>query len=208
MAVILYDDFGMFFLDHGCQLAEHGRLADAGHIFQTDFFGTGFYQLVGNAAVIFSRVYRRCCDAKCCLRCHAAFFGIFDAGNDVAHIVQSTEDTCYVNALCMFDFVHQLADIGWYRIHPQGIQSAIQHVCFDTCLVERFCKSAYCLIRIFSIQQIHLLEGTTVCLDARKATHVNDGRCYTYQLIFARLEFSGRLKHVAVYKAELDSFLH
>ena len=41
MTVVLDNNVGVILLDHGGELAQHGRLSDAGHVFQANLFSTG-----------------------------------------------------------------------------------------------------------------------------------------------------------------------
>ena len=119
---------------------------------------------------------RRGGDAERSLRYHAGLLGPLDAGNDIASIVQTTEDARYIYALSLLDLVHQLTDIVGNGIHAQGIQAAVEHVGLNAHLVERLTKSAHRIVRILACQQVHLLKGTTVGFHTGEATHVdNDG---------------------------------
>ena len=111
------------------------------------------------------------------LRRHACLFRPFNRRNDIPRVVQSAEDTGDIHALRVLHFVHQLPDIRRHGVHTQCVQSAVQHVCLDTCLVEELREGAHRLIGVLAIQQVHLLARTAVRLHAVKATHVdNHGR--------------------------------
>jgi len=75
--------------------------------------------------------------------------------------------------------------------------------------MEWLCESTHCLIRVLPIKKVYLLKCSTVCLDTAEASHFYNHRSDTFQLVFTRLEFSGRLEHITIYKAELNfTFLH
>ncbi len=46
MAMVLYQDMRIFFLDGSSKLTQHRRAANAGHIFQADLITTIFHHLI------------------------------------------------------------------------------------------------------------------------------------------------------------------
>ena len=129
---------------------------------------------------------------------HAGFEGIFDGGNDVAHIVQSTEDAGDVYALGVLHLIHEASHVGRHGEHAQGVQSTVEHVGLDAHFVEGLGEGADGLVGILAIQQVHLLEGTAIGLDAGKASHLDDDGSDALQLVLARLELAAALEHVAI----------
>ena len=208
MAVILYQHVGMFLLDGFRQFAQHTRTADARHVLQADFGRSRLNKFVGYTGVVLHRMYGRMSDTERCLRYHARFERIADGRDDVARFIQSAEDTGDIHALRMLHLVHQPAHIGGNGIHTQRIQSAVEHVGLYARIVERLGKGADCLVRVLTIEKVHLLESSAVGLDTCKAAHFDYQRCDTYQLVYSRLVFTGRLPHIAVNKTEFDFFFH
>ena len=208
MAVVLYDDFGILVLYHLGELAEECGLSDSCHVLEAYFLSTGSYQFVGNAHIVVECVYGRIGDAECALWCHAAFLGPCDGWLDVAHVVQSVEDTCDVGTLLGLYLVHECAHIVGHGVHAQGVQSAVEHVGLDTCLVEGLAEGAYCLVGVFACEEVYLLEGTAVGLHTAEAAHFDDYWRYLGQLVFAWLELTGALPHVSVNETELNFLLH
>ena len=208
VAVVLDEDVGVFLLDALDEAAEHGGSSDAGHVFQADFGGSGGDELVGDAGVVVDGVDGGVGDAERGLGDHACLEGVLDGGDDVACLVQAAEDAGDVDALGVLDAVHEAAHVGGYGVHAQGVQAAVQHVCLYACFVEGSGEGAYGPVGVLAIQQVHLLEGAAVGLDACEATHVDDERGDAYQLVYSRLVFAGRLPHVSVDKAEFDFFFH
>ena len=154
MSMILDDHFGMPVFNSFRQPAQHTGTTDTGHIFQTDFRCTGLYQLIGNIGVIFYRMHR----------------------NYVAYFVQPTKNPCNVHTLGMLYFIHQPTYIRRYGIHTQPIQATIEHMGLDAGLIKRFGKCTHRLIRIFSIQKIHLLKSSSIGFDTGKTTHLYNQR--------------------------------
>ena len=179
MSVILDDDIRMFLFDSSHNDAQHVWTANTGHILQANLLCSAFNQLLREVDVIFRRVHFGIGDTHRCLSGHAGLFRPFDGGNDIARIIQTTENTGDIGSLRVLHFVHQLAHICRNRIHTQRIQTTVQHMRFDTRLVERFAERTHRLIRVLAIQQVHLLTRAAVRLYAVETTHVNDHRCYT-----------------------------
>ena len=138
------------------------------------------------------------------LRRHAGLFGPLDRRDDVTRIVQSAEDTGDVGTLRMLHLVHQFTHIGRHGIHTQCVQTAVQHVGLDTRLVKRLTERTNRLVRVLSVQQVHLLRSTTVRLYTVKTAHVNDHRRNACQLILAGYVLTATLPHVAVHQRELN----
>ena len=122
VAVILYDYFRVFCLDHCAKFAKHCRLSHACHIFKAYFGSTCLYEFVGNGTVIFCSVNGRSCNAESGLRSHSCIESIVYARYYVAHVVQSAEYTGNVNALCVFHLVHELSHICRNGEHTQCVE--------------------------------------------------------------------------------------
>ena len=135
-------------------------------------------------------MHRRSSDTQGSLWGHAGGLGPLHGRNDVTHIVQTAEDTGDINALRMLYLVLQLTHIIGHRIHTQRIQTAIEHVCLDAHLVERFTECPNGSVWILTCQQVYLLEGTTIGLHTVEHAHVDNGWCDTLQLVFTRLELT------------------
>ena len=178
--MIFNDNFGVLVFNHLGELTQHSRLTNTSHILQTDFGSTSFNKLVGNVGIILSRVDRRVCDAKRCLWSHACFECVVDRRDDVAYIVQTTEDAGDVNTLSMLNLVHKFTYIRRYGEHTQGVKSAVEHVGFNANFVEGFSKGAYRLIRILAVEEVHLFKSTTICFYSCEASHLYNNRCYTF----------------------------
>ena len=208
MTMILNDHFRMPLFNCFRQSPQHTRTTDTCHVFQTDFGCSGFDQLISNMSVILHCMYRRMRDTQRSLRYHTCFQCIFYRWNDIARFIQSTENTSDIHSLCMLHMIHQTTNIGRYRIHTQSIQTTIQHMCLYTCFIERFSKSTYGLVGVFAIQQIHLLKSPSVSFHTGKTPHFDNQGGDTYQLVYTRLIFTGRLPHVTVNKTEFNFFFH
>ena len=141
----------MFVLDSLHQLTQEYRATNTRHILQTDFRSTGFNKLVSDISIIFYGMTRRESNTKGCLRNHTAFLGILDRRNNVTHIIQSTENTGNIHSLFVLHLIHQFTHIGRNRIHAQSIQATVKHMSLNTGFMQRFCKSADSLVRVFSI---------------------------------------------------------
>ena len=208
MTMILNQYIRMFLLDSPDQLPQHTRATDTCHVFQTNFRCTGLNQLIGNSGIILNGMHRRIRDTKSCLRNHTCFQSIFNRRNDISRFVQSTENTCDVDSLRMLDFIHQFTHICRNRIHAQRIQSAIEHMRLNTRFFKRCGKSTDGFIRIFAVQQIHLLKSTAIRFNSGKTAHLNNQRSVTNKLINPRLIFTGRLPHVPINKTEFNFLFH
>ena len=64
------------------------------------------------------------------------------------------------------------------------------------------------MVRIFAIEQVDLLESSTIGLNTRETAHVNNSRSYSDQLILSRLKLTGGLKHITINETELYSSFH
>ena len=152
MTMILNQYIRMFLLDSPDQLPQHTRATDTCHVFQTNFRCTGLNQLIGNSGIILNGMHRRIRDTKSCLRNHTCFQSIFNGGNYVSRLIQSTEDTGDIHPLCMLDFIHQFTHICRNRIHTQCIQTTIEHMRLNARFSKRCGKSTDGFIRIFAVQ--------------------------------------------------------
>ena len=106
MTMILDNDVRMLGLDGLRQSTQQGWLTNSRHILQTDFLGTCSNHLVGNLRVILNSMHWRCGDAKRSLGNHTCLLGPLDAGNDIARVVQTTENTGNVHTLCLLHLIH------------------------------------------------------------------------------------------------------
>ena len=197
----------MLRLDGLRQRTEHGRLADTGHILQTDLLSTGSYHLVGNLRVVLYSVDRRCRDTERGLRRHAGSLGPLDRRYDVTRVVQSAEDAGDVDTLGVLHLIHQLAHVVGHGVHTQGVQTAVEHVGLDAHLVEGLTEGANGLVGVLAGHEVHLLEGSAIGLHTAEAAHVDDDRGNALQLVLTRLELAARLPHVPVNETKLNFFL-
>ena len=97
-------------------------------------------------------MYFRVGDTHRGLRRHTGLFCPFDRRNDITRVVQAAEDTGDIRPLGVLHFVHQLTNIRRHGIHAQRIQSAVQHVGLDTCLIKRLTERTNRLIRVLAVQ--------------------------------------------------------
>jgi hypothetical protein len=190
VSVILYKNVRMLGLDALGQGTEHSGLTDTCHILQTDFLCTCSNQLVGNLRVVFYGMNRAGGDTQGSLRNLAGLLRPLNAGDNITCIVQSAEDTGNVNALSLLYFVHQRTNIVGHRVHTQGVQTTIKHVCLDAHLVERLAESTYSVVRIFTCHEVYLLKCTAVGFHTGKAAHIDNGWGNTLQLVLTRLELT------------------
>ena len=79
----------------------------------------------------------------------------------------------------MLHLIHQRAHVIGHRIHTKGIQTTIEHVGLDTYLIERLTEGTYCQVGVLTCHQVHLLEGSTVCLHTGKTSHIDNCRSDT-----------------------------
>ena len=206
--MVFDNDFRVLVLDHLRQFAEECRLTDTCHILETDFLSAGLYLLVGELAIVFEGVYGRSGYAQRSLRGHAGFLCPLDRRRDVADVVQTVEDTRDVDTLSVLHLIHHPAHIVGHGVHAQSVQSTVEHVGFDAGFVERLAERTDGLVRILTCKQLNLLESTAVGLYAREASHLDDYRSYTLQLVLAWLELSGALPHVTINETELNFLSH
>ena len=185
MSMILYNNIRMCCFNGFHNFTQHFRTTDTSHILQADFLSTARNQLFRKIDIIFHRMNRRIGNTHSSLCNHASFLCPFDGRYNVARIVQSTENTGNIHALCFFHFIHQLPYVGRNRIHSQSIETSIQHVCLNARLIEEFCESTHRLIGVFTIKQVHLFRSTTISFHTSKTPHINNGGCYLCQLVFA-----------------------
>ena len=190
MSMILYDDFRVFLLYAFGKSAQECGAADTGHVLQTNLGCSGSDELIGDTAVVFHCVYRRTCDTECRLRYHACLEGIFDRRYDVACVIQSAEDTGYVNALGFLYLVHEASYISRNREHTQCVECSVEHVGLDSRFVERLCKASHSLVGVLSGHEVDLLECSSISLDAGETSHFDNSRRYFLQLLCKRLELS------------------
>ena len=151
-------------------------------------------------------MYRRIGHTHRRLGRHACLFRPFDGRNDVTRVIQTAEDTCDIHALRMFYLIHQLTHIRGNGVHTQRVQTAVQHMGLDACLVKRLGKRTYCLIGVFTVQQVYLLTCAAIRLHAVETPHVNDDRRHARQLIFTGDILTATLPHVAVNQRKLNLF--
>ena len=208
VTVVLHFDVRIFLLHLIDEFAERSRTADACHVFQGNFVSSELDQLIDDGHVIFNSVYRRVGNRKGCLRYHSGLFGIFHREFEIAGVVQSAEGTHDIYTLCFLNLAHQLADIFRHAVHTQSVEGTLEHVGLYSGLVELFGPGPYCLVGIFAIHKVYLLEGASIGLDAVKTAHGNNNRGDPYQLVDTWLIFSRRLPHITVNKAKLYFSCH
>ena len=206
--VVLNHDVLLQVLDASHNLAERYRTADTCHVFQTDFVSTGIDKLLGEVHVVFNSVDRGVGDAERSLGNHASLLCILDGRNHVAWVVQTAEDAGDVRALCLLHLIEELAHILWNWAHAQSVQSAVEHVSLDASLMERLCPFAHRLVGVFSVEEVHLLETTTVCFNTVETSHLDDGWSHFYELVHTRLILTSTLPHVAEDQREFYFFCH
>ncbi len=190
VAMVLNDDVGMLVLDHLCELAKERRLADSGHVLEADFLRPGGDLLVGELGVILQCVDRGGSDAERALRGHARLLGPSDGRGYVADVVQTVEDAGNVHSLCVLYAVHHCANVIGHGVHTQRVEAAVEHMRFDSHLIEGLAEGTDSLVRVLTGQQADLLECAAIGLHTGEATHVDDNGSYALQLILTRLEFS------------------
>ena len=180
MSMILDEYVRMALFNVFGQASQHARASDTRHVFQADFRCTRLHQPVGDGRIIFYGMYGRIGNAQGGLGRHARFKRIADGGDDVARLVQATENTGDVHALRMLHAIHQPTHVGRHGVHAQGVQTTVKHVRLYARLVEGLGKGAHSLVGIFAIEQVDLLEGASVGFHTGKTTHVYNGRGYPY----------------------------
>ena len=209
VAMVLDLDFRMGLLDTGHNLAQFGRTAHTGHIFEANLVGAVFHQLVHQLEVILYRVHGRVGNGQGCLGNHPSLLGKLDGELEVAGVVEAAKGTGDIRALLLLYLEHKFADIGRNGIHTDTVEAALEHVGLNACLVERSCPLAYGDIGILTIEQIHLLKGAAVGFHSIEASHIHDGRGHPYKLVHTRLVPAGTLPHIPVNQGKLDfSFSH
>ena len=92
--------------------------------------------------------------------------------------------------MCMLHLVHELSHIVGYGIHSEGVESTVEHVCLNADLVERLTESSHSIVRVFTSQEVHLLESSSISLHSRKAAHFDNDRRNTLKLILSWLKLS------------------
>ena len=90
----------------------------------------------------------------------------------------------------MLHLIHKAAHVVGHGIHPERVESAVEHVCLYANLVKRFTECPYSVVGILACQQVHLLEGSAVGFNAGETTHVDYGRGHTLKLVLTRLELA------------------
>jgi len=74
----------------------------------------------------------------------------------------------------------------------------------DTSLVQGLSEGTYSLVGVLPIEEVHLLEGTTIGFYTSKAAHLYEYGSDTLKLILTGLIFTRGLPHVSVDEAEFD----
>ena len=136
-------------------------------------------------------------DAERGLGNHASLLGILDGRYHVAWVVQSAEDAGDVGALCLLHLVEELAHVLGAWAHAETVQCAVEHVRLDASLMERLGPFADRLVGVFSVEEVHLLEATTVGFHTVEASHLDDGWSHFDELIYPRLVLASTLPHIA-----------
>ena len=117
MSVILNYYVRILVLDSLCELAQSNWTTNTCHIFQTDFVGTEFNELVDHTHIIFNSVNFRVRNTQRSLRNHPCFLCVLHRQLKVSCIVKTAERTYHIDALCFLHLVHKSTNIGWHRIH-------------------------------------------------------------------------------------------
>ena len=206
MTMILHGNLRMQRLDARTNLAERVGTPNARHILQANFVGTSLDKLIRQCYIIIYGVYGAAGDAERCLRYHARLLGIKDGGNDIALIVQTTEDAGDVGTLRMLHTIEKLTKVLRARAHAKAIEGTVEHVGLNASLAEGAGPCTNRLVGILSEEEVHLLKASTIGLHAVKASHTDDDGCNFQQLVNAGLVLSSTLPHIAEYKAKLDFF--
>ena len=204
--VVLDDDIRMFLLDSRYDSAEHCRATDTRHILEADFLCAIGDKFFCEVDIVFRIVHLRIGDTHSSLCGHTCLLRPFDGWDDIARVVQAAEDTRDVHTLRVLHLIHELAHIRRHGVHTQCVETTIEHVGFDTCLVEGLGKSAYCYIWILAIEKIDLFAGTAIGFYTVKTAHVDNHGSNLCQLIFAWHILATTLPHVAIDKGELNFF--
>ena len=126
-----------------------------------------------------------------------------DGSFEVAVVVQAAERSGDVGALCLLDLEHQFADVEGNRVHPEGVQAALQHMGLDTGLMEGSGPGADGFVRVLAEEKVHLFEGSAVRLDPVEAAHVDDRRGDFDELVHPRDILSRALPHIPVHEGKL-----
>ena len=140
---------------------------------------------------------RRVCDTERSLSYHACFLCILDRRYNVAWVVETTEDTSDVSALLLLYYIEELAYVLRTWAHAETVESAVEHVSLDACLVERLCPFTNRLVWVLSVEEVYLLETTTVSFNTVEATHLDDCWSNFYELVNAWLVLACTLPHIA-----------
>ena len=208
MRVILYDYILLVCLDASRYLSQSLWSADASHILETDFVCPGVDELLCEIDVEIYGMYRRMSDTERSLRNHSALLGILYGRNDVAGVVESAEDTGDVSALDMLHLIEEAAQVLWAWAHTEGIESTVEHVGLYACFVKRLRPLTHCDVRVFSIEEVYLLETATIGFYSVKTSHLDDGWRYPEELIHAWLVLACTLPHIPEDQTEFYLFWH
>ena len=198
MSVVLDLDVRVFLLYVVDKPAEGRRPADAGHVLEAYLICSIGDYLVDDVHIVLDGVDRRVCDGEGDLGNHPAFLRELYRTPEVAVVVETAEGPRDVGALLFLDLEHEFPDIGRDRVHSEGIEASLKHVGLDACLMERGCPSADSRVRVFSEEEVDLLEGSSIGLDPVETAHVDDCRGDFFQLVDTWDVLAGRLPHVAV----------
>ena len=191
VAVVLDLDVGVFVLDALDQTAQGGGTAYAGHVLEADLVAAVFHQVVYDIHIVLDRVDGGVGDAQRSLGDHSGSLGAQHGCLEVAVVVEAAEGTGDIHALCLLDFVHQVADIFRNRVHAEAVQGALQHVGLDAGLAQGGGPGADGLVRVLPVEELNLLEGAAVGLHAVETAHFNDDRGDFFQLVDPGGVFAG-----------------
>ncbi len=108
-----------------------------------------------------------------CLRNHPGFFGVFDGEFEVTVVVEAAERSGNVNPLSLLHLIHQATHIGRNGKHTDTVQGTLEHVGLNAGIVKGFGPLTYGGVGVFSIEEVHLFEGTSVGLDTGKTSHID-----------------------------------
>ena len=103
-----------------------------------------------------------------------------------------------------FTFIHESAHVSRHGEHAQRVQAAVEHVVLMPTSLNGFREGTHGLVGVLTIKEIHLFKSAAVCFHAGKATHLDDYRCNTLQLVFFGAGTYRYFEHVSIDKTELN----
>ncbi len=208
MRVILNNDVLLICLDTSHNLTERIWATNTCHILQANFVSTCIDEFLCQIHVVFHRMDWRMSHTERCLCNHTCSLSILDGRNDIACVVQTTEDTSDVCTLSLLHLIKKLTQVLWTWTHAECVECTVEHVGLNTCLMERLGKCTHCLIWILSIKEIHLFKTTAVCFNAVEAAHLDNCRSHLHKLVNTWLILASTLPHITEDQTEFYFFCH